>query len=126
MPFCPQHPDADSLYVEKVDLGEESKEPRTVVSGLAGRVPMESLEGRLGVFLCNLKPVKMRGVESQAMLMCASTEAAVEPLDPPAGSAPGDRVFFEEHAQLTPDEELKPKKKVWEKLQVRGHSCCFS
>ena len=66
-----QHAEADSLYVETVDLGEA--EPRTVVSGLAGLVPMEKLEGRLGVFLCNLKPVKMRGVESRAMLMCAST-----------------------------------------------------
>ena len=65
-----QHPDAESLYVEKVDLGEES--PRTVVSGLAGLVPMEELENRMAVFLCNLKAVKMRGVESCAMLMCAS------------------------------------------------------
>ncbi len=68
--FVLQHPDAESLYVEKVDLGEET--PRTVVSGLAGLVPMEKLQDRMGVFLCNLKPVKMRGVESCAMLMCAS------------------------------------------------------
>ena len=65
-----QHPDAESLFVEKVDLGEA--EPRTVVSGLVGLVPEDKLQGRLGVFLCNLKPVKMRGIESTAMLMCAS------------------------------------------------------
>jgi tyrosyl-tRNA synthetase len=65
-----QHPDADSLFVEEVDLGEDA--PRTVVSGLAGLVPMEDLQDRLGVFLCNLKPQKMRGIESKAMLMCAS------------------------------------------------------
>lgn len=113
-----KHPDAESLYVESVDLGEA--EPRTVVSGLAGLVPMEELEGRLGVFLCNLKPVKMRGVESKAMLMCASRPdpRAVEPLNVPEGSAPGDKVFFEGHDAGTPDEELKPKKKVWEKLQA--------
>lgn len=51
-------------------MGEES--PRTVVSGLAGLVPMKNLQDRLGVFLCNLKPQKMRGIESQAMLLCAS------------------------------------------------------
>ena len=68
--FMFQHPDADSLYVETVDLGEEK--PRTVVSGLAGLVPMEELTDRLGIFVCNLKAQKMRGVESQAMLMCAS------------------------------------------------------
>ncbi|XP_061167350.1 tyrosine--tRNA ligase, cytoplasmic-like [Saccostrea echinata] len=113
-----KHPDAESLYIETVDIGEEK--PRTVVSGLAGLYPMENLHERLGVFLCNLKAVKMRGVESQAMLMCASVDEprAVEPLDPPQGSAPGDRVVFEGFEEGTPEEELKPKKKVWEKLQV--------
>lgn len=57
--------------METVDLGEEGKESRTVISGLVGLVSQEELEGRLGVFLCNLKPRKMQGVESQAMLMCA-------------------------------------------------------
>ncbi|XP_061192418.1 tyrosine--tRNA ligase, cytoplasmic-like [Saccostrea echinata] len=113
-----KHPDAESLYIETVDIGEEK--PRTVVSGLAGLYPMENLHERLGVFLCNLKAVKMRGVESQAMLMCASVDEprAVEPLDPPQGSTPGDRVVFEGFEEGTPEEELKPKKKVWEKLQV--------
>lgn len=66
----PQHPDADSLYVEKVDVGEA--EPRTVVSGLVQFVPKEDLQDRLVVVLCNLKPQKMRGIESQGMLLCAS------------------------------------------------------
>lgn len=112
-----KHPEADSLYVETVDLGEEA--PRTVVSGLAGLVPMEQLQDRLGVFLCNLKPAKMRGIESSAMLMCASVEEprAVEPLNPPEGSAPGDKVFVEGYEDGTPDEKLNPKKKTWEKLQ---------
>ena len=65
-----QHPDADSLYVEKIDVGEA--EPRTVVSGLVQFVPQEDLQDRLVVVLCNLKPQKMRGVESQGMLLCAS------------------------------------------------------
>ncbi|XP_050390813.1 tyrosine--tRNA ligase, cytoplasmic [Patella vulgata] len=110
-----KHPDADSLFVETVDLGEE--EPRTVVSGLAGLYPMEKLQDRVAVFMCNLKPVKMRGVMSQAMLMCASTTEAVEPLEPPSGSSPGERVYFEGHEEGQPDEKLNPKKKVWEKLQ---------
>ncbi|KAK7108880.1 tyrosine--tRNA ligase, cytoplasmic-like [Littorina saxatilis] len=112
-----KHPEADSLYIEMVDLGE--KTPRTIISGLAGLVPMEDLQDRLGVFLCNLKPVKMRGIESCGMLMCASVDEprAVEPLMPPAGSAPGERVFVEGYESGTPDEKLNPKKKVWEKLQ---------
>ena len=65
-----QHPDADGLFVECVDLGEE--EPRTIVSGLVGHVDADQLNGSLAVFLCNLKPAKMRGVLSQGMIMCAN------------------------------------------------------
>ncbi|KAK3098691.1 hypothetical protein FSP39_022087 [Pinctada imbricata] len=121
------HPDAESLFIETVDIGEEA--PRTVVSGLAGLYPMEKLQDRLGVFMCNLKPVKMRGVESRAMLMCASVDdpRAVEPLDPPEGSVPGERVVFEGYESGKPDEQLNPKKKVWEKLQpdlrTSGEGC---
>lgn len=42
----------------------------------------------------------------------------VEPLDPPEGSAPGDCVYVEGFESGKPDDELKPKKKVFEKLQV--------
>ncbi|KAH0503106.1 Tyrosine--tRNA ligase, cytoplasmic [Microtus ochrogaster] len=114
-----KHPDADSLYVEKIDVGEA--EPRTVVSGLVQFVPKEELQDRLVVVLCNLKPQKMRGVDSQGMLLCASIEGVsrqVEPLDPPAGSAPGERVFVKGYEKGQPDVELKPKKNVFEKLQV--------
>ncbi|XP_059996650.1 tyrosine--tRNA ligase, cytoplasmic isoform X3 [Lagenorhynchus albirostris] len=114
-----KHPDADSLYVEKIDVGEA--EPRTVVSGLVQFAPREELQDRLVVVLCNLKPQKMRGIESKGMLLCASIEGAsrkVEPLDPPAGSAPGERVFVKGYEKGQPDEELKPKKKVFEKLQA--------
>ncbi|KAL1449717.1 hypothetical protein WDU94_002198 [Cyamophila willieti] len=51
-----KHPDADSLYVEKVELGEAV--PRTVVSGLVKFVPIEQMQNRMVVLLCNLKPGK--------------------------------------------------------------------
>ncbi|XP_051926314.1 tyrosine--tRNA ligase, cytoplasmic [Hippocampus zosterae] len=114
-----KHPDADSLYLEKIDVGEA--EPRTVVSGLVAYISQEHLQDRLVLVLCNLKPQKMRGIESQAMLLCASIEGEprrVEPLDPPEGSSPGDRVFVEGYEAGKPDDRLNPKKKVWEKLQV--------
>ncbi|XP_034400519.1 tyrosine--tRNA ligase, cytoplasmic [Cyclopterus lumpus] len=114
-----KHPDADSLYLEKIDVGEA--EPRTVVSGLVAFVSQEDLQDRLVLVLCNLKPQKMRGIESQAMLLCASVEGEprrVEPLDPPEGSSPGDRVFVEGYETGKPDERLNPKKKVWEKVQA--------
>jgi len=45
--------------------------------------------------MCNLKPAKMRGIVSQAMVMCANCPEKVEIIDPPPGSAPGDRIVFE-------------------------------
>ncbi|XP_034610252.1 LOW QUALITY PROTEIN: tyrosine--tRNA ligase, cytoplasmic [Trachemys scripta elegans] len=114
-----KHPDADSLYLEKIDVGEP--EPRTVISGLVQFVTKEQLQDRMVVLLCNLKPQKMRGVESQGMLLCASSVGEprqVEPLDPPAGSCPGERVYVEGYESGQPDDELKPKKRVFEKLQA--------
>ncbi|XP_067050176.1 tyrosine--tRNA ligase, cytoplasmic-like isoform X1 [Acropora muricata] len=119
-----KHPDADSLYMEEIDVGEEK--PRTVVSGLADYVPLEELEGRLVVVICNLKPVKMRGILSQAMLLAASITGSegkrqVTPLCPPADCKPGDRVVikgYEHEIAGAPDEQLNPKKKIFETLQT--------
>lgn len=113
-----RHPDADSLYVEKIDLGET--EPRQIVSGLVNFVPIEEMQDRMVVVLCNLKPAKMRGVESKGMVLCASTdgeERKVKPLDAPMGSAPGDKVIFESFEdQPAAEPVLNPKKKIWETL----------
>merc|ERR1719239_2161337 len=67
-----RHPDAEKLYVEKIDLGEPS--PRTIVSGLVDFVPKD----------------KMKGVESNGMVLCGSREdpKEVEPLTAPEGSQP--------------------------------------
>lgn len=106
-----RHPDADSLYLEKIDCGEA--QPRTVVSGLVKFVPLEEMQNRMVVVLCNLKPAKMRGVMSEAMVMCASTPEKVEVLSPPAGAVPGDLVHCEGY-QRQPDAQLNPKKKIFE------------
>lgn len=114
-----KHPDADSLYVEEVDVGEAA--PRTVVSGLVNHVPLEQMQNRMVILLCNLKPAKMRGVLSQAMVMCASSPEKVEILAPPHGSVPGDRVTFDAFPG-EPDKELNPKKKIWEQIQPDLHT----
>ncbi|GLV38748.1 Tyrosyl-tRNA synthetase [Carabus blaptoides fortunei] len=113
-----KHPDADALYVEKIDLGEAA--PRTVVSGLVNFISAEKLQNLLVVVLCNLKPAKMRGIESHGMVLCASVDdpKQVEVLIPPADAVPGERVVIENFESGSPDEVLNPKKKVWEKLQV--------
>ncbi|XP_007434953.1 aminoacyl tRNA synthase complex-interacting multifunctional protein 1 isoform X1 [Python bivittatus] len=109
-----KHPDADTLYIEEVDVGEAN--PRTVVSGLVKHVPIEEMQNRMAIFLCNLKPVKMRGVVSQAMLMCASTPEKVEIIIPPNGVVPGEKITFEGFSG-EPEKELNPKKKIWEQIQ---------
>ncbi|XP_013917708.1 PREDICTED: aminoacyl tRNA synthase complex-interacting multifunctional protein 1 isoform X2 [Thamnophis sirtalis] len=109
-----KHPDADSLYIEEVDVGEANL--RTVVSGLVKHVPLEEMQNRMAVFLCNLKPVKMRGVVSQGMLMCASTPEKVEIIIPPNGVVPGEKITFEGFSG-EPEKELNPKKKIWEQIQ---------
>lgn len=113
-----KHPDSDKLYVEKIDLGEPT--PRTIVSGLVDFVPLEAMQDRMVVVLCNLKPAKMRGVESAGMVLCGSREdpKEVEPLAVPDGSQPGDKVFVEGYELGNPDEVLNPKKKVWDKISV--------
>lgn len=106
-----KHPDADSLYVEQIDCGEAK--PRTVVSGLVKHIPIEQMQGRVVVVLCNLKPAKMRGITSEAMVMCASTPEKVEILSPPANAVPGDLVECPGFPR-TPDAQLNPKKKIFE------------
>ncbi|VDM28601.1 unnamed protein product [Toxocara canis] len=110
-----RHPDADTLYVEKIDLGEA--QPRTVVSGLVRHVPVEAMQNKLVMCLCNLKPMKMRGVESQAMVMCASTPERVEILEVDPSSKPGQVVTCPPFVHR-PDAVLNPKKKVWETVAV--------
>lgn len=71
------------------------------------------MQNRLVVCLCNLKPAKMRGVESQAMVMCASTPEKVEILEVDPMCRPGDVVQCPPFVRR-PDPVLNPKKKIWE------------
>ncbi|GAA5980743.1 hypothetical protein JCM5350_006371 [Sporobolomyces pararoseus] len=113
------HPDADSLYVETIDIGEP--EPRTVVSGLVKYMTLDQMRGSTLITVCNLKPVAMRGVKSFAMVLCATSpdgkDGGVEFVNPPPGSQPGDRVFFEGFEDKTALELLNPKKKIFETVQ---------
>ncbi|XP_034398575.1 aminoacyl tRNA synthase complex-interacting multifunctional protein 1-like isoform X1 [Cyclopterus lumpus] len=120
-----QLPETEGLYVEQVDVGETS--PRTVVSELAKHIPLDQMQNRMAVLLCNLKPAKTRGVVSQAMVMCASSPDKVELLEPPSEAAPGDRVIFQSFPG-EPDKELNPKKKVWEQVQpdLRTNAKCVA
>ncbi|KAJ5431212.1 Nucleic acid-binding OB-fold [Penicillium cf. griseofulvum] len=132
------HPNADSLYVSTIDCGdapgsdntsldeETGKTVRTVCSGLNGLIPLEEMQGRKIVAVCNLKPVTMRGVKSCAMVLAASPRVAegedshagpVELVNPPADAPAGERISFEGWNDGQPEKQLNPKKKVWETFQ---------
>ena len=64
-----KHPKADRLLVEQIDLGEET---RQIVSGIAASFSPEDVVGKKVLVVTNLEPVKLRGVESQGMILCAS------------------------------------------------------
>ncbi|KAL7910294.1 nucleic acid-binding protein [Trichoderma velutinum] len=129
------HPDADSLFVSTIAMGDAAGEDtteyegqicRTVCSGLNGLVPLEEMQGRKVVVVCNLKPVKMRGIKSSAMVLAASPKVKegevddhkgpVELVTPPEGAKAGERVFFEGW-KGEPEGVLNPKKKIWETFQ---------
>jgi len=61
-------PGADRILKLTVDVGTDT---RTVVAGIALQYQPESLVGRTVVIVVNLKPAKLRGVESQGMLLAA-------------------------------------------------------
>ena len=65
-----------------------------------------------------LKQMIILQVSSFCVLHFSDEPRCVEPLDPPEGSAVGERIYFEGSESGKPDEQLNPKKKVWEKLQV--------
>jgi methionyl-tRNA synthetase len=63
-----KHPKADKLLVFQLKIGEES---RQVVSGIAEYYKPEELVGKKVVMIYNLKPVTLRGIESQGMILSA-------------------------------------------------------
>lgn len=114
-----KHPNADRLYIEKVDFGEA--ELRTVVSGLVEHVPIDDLRDRMCMFICNLKPASICKVQSTAMLLVAKNETqGLEPLIIPAGARPGDRICVA-GVEAQPDAVIKPAKEpqmsVWDEVR---------
>lgn len=106
-----RHENADSLYVSQIQISEEADEEVNntpnivqVCSGLVGLVPMDKLLGRRVVLVNNLKPSKMRGVKSEAMLLCADggvpkgsvedVKPKVEPVTPPEEAPVGSILEF--------------------------------
>ncbi len=92
-----RHPKADKLYIETLDDGSGME--RVIVSGLVPFYKEEELLGRNIILVDNLKPAKLRGIESRGMLLAASLagpegKEAVEVLSAP-WAVPGTMVTLE-------------------------------
>ena len=73
------HPNADRLYVLKIDTGKEEKQ---LVAGIRPFYSKEELVGRRIVVINNLEPAVIRGEESQGMLLAASDSTGISILIP--------------------------------------------
>ncbi|MEA3559896.1 MAG: methionine--tRNA ligase, partial [Candidatus Thermoplasmatota archaeon] len=84
------HPNADRLYVLKVDLGEER--PRTIVAGLREHLEKEDILGKKIIVVTNLKPAKMRGITSDGMLLAAGSNDEISLLTIEKDMPPGSKI----------------------------------
>ena len=116
---CWEHPEAEKLYCEEIDIGEKEG-PRTIASGLRPfYASADLIQGRQVLVFANLKARNMQGFRSNGMVLCASTpdHSKVELLAVPEGAKNGDRVRF---GDLKVVDAAKPaqvqKKKLLEKV----------
>lgn len=83
------HPEADKLYVLKVDFGEFEK---WIVSGLREHYTKEEVEGKKFCFIVNLEPKTLIGVKSEGMVLAAVEKDKVVLLEPDKDISEGSKV----------------------------------
>lgn len=82
-----KHPGADKLIVLRIDLGDLGE--RQIVAGVAQQYAPEDLVGSTIIVVANLKPVRLRGVESRGMLLAATGGGKVILLTTMSEAQPG-------------------------------------
>lgn len=129
------HAEAEALYVMKISVGAD--DVRTVCAGLRKFIPKEDMLNRMVVTICNLKPRKLRGVPSEAMVLAGSVvsgegeKETVVPVDPPQGAIEGALIAAD---GITGERTVAPGKfvsgKVWDKvvprLNVKDGIACYN
>lgn len=83
------HPNADKLYVVKVDIGGEEKE---LVAGIKKAYKPKELTGKLVVVVANMEPATIRGVESKGMILAAQDGETMAVICPDKDISPGTTV----------------------------------
>ena len=86
---CEKVEKADKLLKLTLDVGGQT---RTVVSGIAKHYTPEEMVGKSVVLVANLKPAKLRGIESQGMILCASEGDKLTLVTPESAIASGAEV----------------------------------
>ncbi len=86
---CKQHENAKKLLVSKIKVGEEV---RQIVSGIKSHYNPEDMIGKKVIVVTNLKPVNLRGVESQGMILAASNKDVLSILTVDKDIADGSKV----------------------------------
>jgi len=115
------HPDADKLVVLQIDLGDEK---RQIVAGIRKSYDIDELIGRKIVVVTNLKPAKLRGYESNGMLLAGSWGEEIKLLEPKLSEI-GAQVYFEglesKKERITIEQFSEIKMKTKNKRVVLGH-----
>ncbi|MFT4311276.1 MAG: hypothetical protein ACMXX7_01470 [Candidatus Woesearchaeota archaeon] len=117
------HPNADKLYIEKLDVGGEEKQ---IVSGLKGNYEKDELLGKKILLVNNLKPAKLRGEKSEGMLLAVSEGEKVGVLE--TDLEVGTQIYFEEkpyEEQITITEFMGIKLEYDGELKANGISCNY-
>jgi aminoacyl tRNA synthase complex-interacting multifunctional protein 1 len=114
---CWNHPEAEKLLCEEVDLAEPTG-PRSIASGLRAHYSAEAMVGKKVIVVANLKEAKLVGFKSNGMVLCACTadKSSVKLLEAPADATVGERVVFEGFSGEAASSSVMAKKKVLEKL----------
>lgn len=114
---CWNHPEAEKLLCEEIDLAEPTG-PRSIASGLRAHYRAEAMVGKKVIVVANLKEAKLVGFKSNGMVLCACTadKSSVKLLEAPADATVGERVVFEGFSGEAASSSVMAKKKVLEKL----------
>jgi aminoacyl tRNA synthase complex-interacting multifunctional protein 1 len=114
---CWNHPEAEKLLCEEIDLAEPTG-PRSIASGLRAHYSAEAMVGKKVIVVANLKEAKLVGFKSNGMVLCACTadKSSVKLLEAPADATVGERVVFEGFSGEAASSSVMAKKKVLEKL----------
>lgn len=86
---CTKAENSDKLLVLQVDMGDET---RQVVSGIAKYYEPDSLIGKNVIVVSNLKPAKLRGIDSFGMILAADTDDGVKVMFADENAKPGSKV----------------------------------